>query len=364
MDDFILNILNGKVSKKSVVDQLYVRPKHDDHGENPTIPLMNHNYAHYIDLLYLPNDQGYLYALVIVDQGSRYVGAIELIDRKVSDIVKGIKLIYKQSKHLKAPTVIISDAGKEFLGNFDQEIQKLGIDYHKVVKAGRHRSILAERKNQTIGKIISKILTQVQIASGKPSSKWVEFLPRIVDIINDKIEEQNLKPPPIETIPPVTFNPKTPTNLLMVGDKVRVALDNPIDVAGNSLTGRFRTGDIRWNPKIRTIKYFYMKPNQPIMYFLDGKDGNLEIEAVGYTRNQLQKVSRYEKKPQNIQPLFENENNRHEVQKITQRGVNDDGVTMYLVKFKGIRQASWVERETLVQDLGIAYMNRVDKQLT
>ena len=119
-----------------------------------------------------------------------------------------MKLIYKQNKYLKIPKIIISDRGKEFLGNFDAEIHKMGIDHHKLIKAGRHRSMLAERKNQTIGKIIAKILTQVQLTSGNPSSKWVEFLPMIINSINEKVEKQDIKPTPIEDVKPITFNPK------------------------------------------------------------------------------------------------------------------------------------------------------------
>jgi hypothetical protein len=365
MEQFIKNILDGKKSKTSLIDQLYRRPTKDENGDNPTFPKIDPNYLQQIDLLYLPNDNGMKYCLVVVDQGSRYLGAIALEDRTVNDVIKGLKGLYKSSKYLKKPVNIVSDQGSEFLGSFDSELHKMGINYHKIVKSGRHRSVsLAERKNQTIGKIISKILTQVQLTSGNASSKWVSYLPIIVDSINEKIDEQNkkIKPQKLEDVKPITSNPDHKIDLLNEGDEVRVALDNPIDVNGKSLNGKFRTGDIRWNPKIRTVKYMYMKPNEPIMYFLDGNHGNLKIETVGYTRNQLQKVSTREKDIQIQQPLFENENNRHEIQHIRDRGVNELDQIMYLVKFKGIRKAVWMERSKLVQDLGKSYMDKLDKK--
>jgi len=195
------------------------------------------------------------YCLTVVDQGSRYLGATALEDRTVNDIVKALKLIYKQSKVLQIPSVIVSDNGSEFLGNFDYDLKKMGVEQHKLVKAGRHRSVsLAERKNQTIGKIITKFLTQVQLTSGNPSSKWVSHLPLIIKLINDKVKEANDKivPEKLEDVKPITFNPNNNIDLLHEGEKVRVALGVPMDVDKNKLHGTFRTGDIRWNPTIRT----------------------------------------------------------------------------------------------------------------
>lgn len=365
MDQFIDNILSGKKSKRSVVDQLYKMPVRDKNGDNPTIPIIKPNYAQYMDLLYLPNDNGKKYCLVIVDQGSRYVGAWALEDREVSDIIRGMRIIYNKSKDLKIPYLIITDNGSEFKGNFDAKIlTEFNIKHHKFIKAGRHRQMLAERKNQTIGKIISRILTQVQLSSGNPSSKWVSYLPTIIDKINDKVYDRDLKPISIDDSQPVTSNPNHKIDLLNVGDEVRVMLDNPMDVNKNKLHGKFRTGDIRWNPEIRHIKYLFTKPNQPIMYFLDGKQlmQGQYVEPVGYTRNQLQKVSTREIDPDEQLPLFDNEFDREEIQNINERGVNDDGKTMYKVKFKQIRNSVWIDRENLVKDLGNSFMNKLDEK--
>jgi len=98
MENFIKSMLQGKKSKKSVVDQLYVRPKKDINGNQATMPILELNYAQFIDLLYLPNDYGMKYCLTLADQGSRYVAGVPLEDRKVKDIVKGLKTIYKNNK--------------------------------------------------------------------------------------------------------------------------------------------------------------------------------------------------------------------------------------------------------------------------
>jgi hypothetical protein len=100
-----------------------------------------------------------------------------------------------------------------------------------------------------------------------------------------------------------------------------------------------------------------MKPDEPIMYFLNGSEGSLHYETVGYTRNQLQKVSNNNASTET--PLFENKEDRAEVQKIKERKKNGRSYE-YLVKFKNDRKSYWLPRKTLVEDLGVSYMNKVD----
>lgn len=130
--------------------------------------------------------------------------------------------------------------------------------------------MLAERKNQTIGKIIHKILNQVEITTGNPSSQWVSYLPIIVKTINEKVRSIHIEPKPMEKAEPITFNNEHKVDLLNIDDKVRVALDEPKNVAGNKLIGSFRSGDICWNPVIRTVKFIYSKTDEPsFQYFLN-----------------------------------------------------------------------------------------------
>ena len=154
-------------------------------------------------------------------------------------------------------------------------------------------------------------------------------------------------------------NPKHVIKLLDVGDRVRVMLDNPQDLHGKTLFGKFRAGDIRWKNEIRTVKEVLMKPGEPIMYLLNGDTGPLNIEPVGYTYNQLQKVSENEKVPEII---VENETNRFEVAKITDRRKVGRSFE-YLVWWKpSTEPKSWEKRKGLVEDLGTAYMDKLDKR--
>jgi len=64
MDDFIKKLLSGKKSKTNVIDQLYKVPQKDKNGDNTVFTHVNEGYFQYLDILYLPNDKGFVYALV------------------------------------------------------------------------------------------------------------------------------------------------------------------------------------------------------------------------------------------------------------------------------------------------------------
>src|SRR5437660_12011414 len=85
--------------------------------------------------------------------------------------------------------------------------------------------------------------------------------------------------------------------LLSEGAQVRVKLDEPISVLGKKLHEKFHTGNIRWDPEIRTIKKLILSPDQPPTYLLNGPHGRLGVSRYAYTRKQLQIVPDNENPP-------------------------------------------------------------------
>jgi hypothetical protein len=96
IEDYIKKLLSGKKSKKDVVDQLYEKPMRDVKGDQTTFAYINPGFIQQCDLLFLPNDKGYVYALVLVDQGSRMCDAEPLKTKQPSDVIKAFKAIYKR----------------------------------------------------------------------------------------------------------------------------------------------------------------------------------------------------------------------------------------------------------------------------
>ena len=144
--------------------------------------------------------------------------------------------------------------------------------------------------------------------------------------------------------------------------KVRVMLDNPQDIEGNLVMGKFRSGDIRWDKTVRTIKYVLIRRDEPPMYLLDGKFGQMQVEPVGYTRNQLQIVDANEVQPKDIKPINKIDKNRFEVEKLLERK-KIKGVFHYLVKWKNYpkSEATYETRRTLMNDIP-QLVERFDKK--
>ena len=104
IDNFIDKLLSGKKSKKSVLDQLFIRPNADKDGDAPTMPHITSGYWEQADTLYLPNDKGFVYAMVICDVGSRLVDAEPMKSRDPEDVIIALNKIFRR-KILSKPKV-------------------------------------------------------------------------------------------------------------------------------------------------------------------------------------------------------------------------------------------------------------------
>ncbi|DAC81536.1 TPA_asm: integrase [Capsaspora MELD virus 2] len=293
------SVKNEARKKKQLVEKLLTPPKKDKGVNQQHFQPVDENDTHQMDLLELPNDNGYNYALVIVDIGSRKVDA-EPLDTKTSLSVRnGIVRIYNR-RLLKRPKHVEVDDGSEFKGEVVTFFKERNVTM-RVAQPKRHRQQgLVERANQTIGLALFKRMYSNEILDNKINSEWVDILPDIIKGMNERAAARK----PMKYI-------ETPLcegdscNMLQIGDKVRVALDSPRELitkkAGNKrgdgtiwLQGRFRSTDIRWHPDVRTIVDIKLLPNRPVQYVLN------EPAHVWFTKNQLQLVEGEEMPPESV----------------------------------------------------------------
>ena len=291
-DDFNPKHLPKTKLKKQVIYNLYKKVKKDKGANMPHYQVPNPGVVASADLLFLPHDNGYKYAVVVVDDGSRHVDAEPLKSKTTEAVLKGFKKIFDRGI-VKMPSARIEvDDGGEFKGSVKRFFKEGGV-FMRVGKPGRSRQqALVERKNQLIGTIIIKRLTAQELLSGKTERSWIHLLPKVVAAINKKIGKFKL---PKSNGEPVCEGDSC--EILPNGTKVRVALDKPQEVTGVKLAGKFRSSDIRWNPQIREIKEVIIKPNYPPLYLLDGNVGDKKLDPIPYTRNQLQLVEKDEELP-------------------------------------------------------------------
>jgi hypothetical protein len=325
------------LSKKSVLRRLYQVPKKDKGLNMPHIDVLEPGYTHQADLLFLPHDGDYRYALVVVDTATGLTDAEPLKSKKSEEVLKAFKKIYKRGP-LEEPHRLEMDAGTEFKGAVKQYFEDQDV-YIRVGQPNRHRQqALAERRNQTIGKTLMMRMTAQELLTGEPSVEWVEDLPKVIEAINKKMGKKKKKKYPDE---PVCEGDSC--NLLDEGTKVRVALDEPISaVTARRLPGKFRSGDIRWNPKVRTIEFISLRPGQPPMYMLNGG------EPIAYTRNQLQVVHEDEEPPDTN--VIRGNPEHYIVEKILEKK-KVKGKIMFLIKWYGFKEKTWEPRSEIIKDV-------------
>lgn len=330
-----------------VVDQLYRKPKKDKGVNAPTFQSYLPGQIQQADLLFLPNDGGFKYALVVVDIGSKLTDAEPLKDKKSSNIVAGLKAIYDR-KILQIPQRLEVDAGTEFKGNLSRWLKDNNIIL-RVAAPFRHRQqAMVERRNQLIGKQLFKRMTEQELLTGEVSVQWTDDLPKVIDVLNRKEKKKKKKKPKNEY-----QCSGASCVLLPEGTKVRVALDAPRDVvSGKRLPGRFRDTDIRWGIKPKTIKQVIIQPNQPPLYLVDDGKGSID-HTQAYTKNQLLPVQKNElgPDPSSIRPIKgPMGEEQYVVQKIVDKK-KSKGLVMYLVKWAGYpsSQNTWEYRTDLLK---------------
>jgi hypothetical protein len=129
-----------KQDDKTITEYLLEVPKKESALQTPTTDVFERNNTHQIDLLYLPDDKGYKYALVCVDLAyPRYIGVEKLKNKKPEAVKSALLEIYKKyKKYLKLPDILECDQGSEFKGDFMEYFNKKGL-YIRYKKTGRHR---------------------------------------------------------------------------------------------------------------------------------------------------------------------------------------------------------------------------------
>jgi hypothetical protein len=336
----LFNEIYKTPKNKDELINLYKKPKKDSYKNTPHIQVLLPNVVQQADLLFLPNDNGYRYALVVVDAGSRLVDAEPIKNKDSESVLKAFKKIYER-KILKIPERLEVDPGQEFRGKvadyFDSK--KVLIRYGK---PGRHRmQALAETANYIIGTILHMRMTGQELLTGDKSVEWIEDLPRIVAAINKR--RKKYKPKVISDKPVCEGDS---CKLLSKGTKVRVMLDQPMDLlTRKKLPGKFRSGDIRWDPEIRTIVDIIIKPGYPPLYLLNSKKKGEEYESVAYTKNQLQVVDDDEKPPS--KELIRGKPEKFIVSKILKKKKKNNK-THYLVKWK-TGDETWEPKSNLMK---------------
>lgn len=338
-------------SKNNMVSNLYRIPKKDKGVNAPKFQPIAEGQILQADLLFMPNDNGYKYALVVVDSGSRHIDAEPLKDKESSTVLTAFKEIFKRGYVQRPAYRLEVDSGSEFKGVVNKYFEKMNI-HIRIAKAGRSRQqALVERVNQSLATLLFKRQTAEELLTGVDSKEWVYDLSKIVPLYNKMIDKKKRKLPK-DTINDDPVGKGDTLNLLAVGQNVRVQLDHPINVANDRrLHGHFRSTDIRWSPQIRVVKEVILKPGFPPLYLLDGAFSRHKIEPVAYTKAQLQVVKENEKMPEGDK-IIRGKPTSYKVQEILGKKYVKNEV-FYKIKWLGYAKSAstWEPRSTLIKEI-------------
>ena len=316
-----------EVLKDEELYQLYKRVIKDKGKQIPKMMNIEPKSVLQCDTLYLPEDKGYKYALVVVDVATGYTDAEPLKTHNATETLTAFKKIQTREPLKKAPTYTLQcDSGTEFQGAFKTYLKEQGIT-QRIGLVGRSRmQSFAESRNKTIGQALFHRMTAQEILTEQQSNQWLNRLPIVIRAINEYQKEKNSKKKMKEEPPYISED----TIMLSVGTPVRVMLDKPISNLTNSekLHGTFRATDIRWSRGISKITNVIIDDNEPIMYQIDNKP------FPAYTYNQLQPVVEEKLKAPIGKHVIEGKAETYVVEAIKGRRT-EKGKIQYLIEWKG-----------------------------
>jgi hypothetical protein len=342
-----LSRVPAEVLKNEELYNLYRRPLKEKRSERPKMTVWKENATQQSDLAEMPIDpKGYHYFLVLVEVSRRRVDAEPIKNKTARSVLDAFLVIYRRGRITPPTHRLEVDSGKEFDNELIRNLftKSIGV-LIRFGEPGRHQQqSYAERVIQAIeGPLLSRMTAQEKL-TGATSVEWSEDFRDIVDEVD---EEWQREPPRIpEGLPLVTKD----TEFLPEGTRVRVKLYEPMSVLGKKLHGKFRTGDIRWNPEIRTIKKLILSPEQPPTYLLNGPHGRLGVSRCAYTRKELQVVPDHENPPPDS--VIRGKPEYYIAEKILRHRTRN-GQLQYLVKWKNYpeSQATWEPANRLQEDV-------------
>ena len=326
--------------------KLRLKPRKPKANEIYRIDKGPKNLTHQADLLFLPPDGEYKYALVVADVGTRLVDAEPITGKSSKAVLEALNKIYSR-KTIQMPKRIKVDFGTEFKGEAEKYLDKHNVEI-TVGKPGRHKmQAIVESKNKTIGEKLFERMQKEQLITGHASDEWVSYLPTVIKTMNAKTRAKNKKEKlndkqPVKNTVKVIFD---------IGDQVRVKADEPFDPSsGKRLRTGFRATDFRWHPLIRTVKDIHIHPYKPPLYILDDPENPDEIEMVGYSGYELQPVSNDESFGDAKDILLNNKvPDTFIVEKILNKKKKVRTI-YYLVKYRGYKEPSWEKQSGLVKN--------------
>jgi phage anti-repressor protein len=261
--------------------QLYKQPfKQKLFGKNH---LPESGYHHQIDILYLPNDDGFKYLLTVIDLYDSRCDAIALKRMEMENLIHALQHLYDNSMNLIQPKLLQAD--QQFNNKrFKDWCEENDINY-KFSDSNDHLAMShIERLNKTLGTWIHQLQVEKEAETGEVNTSWKKDYPKLIEIINNKNKTKKRKPFDDR----IKLN-NTNNSLIAPNTEVRLAIqkDEPQSYFGQRMKGTLRAGDIKWSPELYEVVSVIMIPGNPPLFKLRKPNGKIMGRLVSRERLQV-----------------------------------------------------------------------------
>ncbi|GBB98829.1 hypothetical protein RclHR1_33340001, partial [Rhizophagus clarus] len=312
--------------------------------ECPKVIVWKENATQQSDLAEMPIDpKGYHYFLVVIEISRRRVDAEPIKNKFTNSVIKTFIKIYGRGHIQPSTHRLETDSDSKFTNSQIRDffLNSIGV-MMRFGEPGHHKQqSYAERAIQVIEEPLLKRMTAQELKTGETSIKWSEDFHDIVRLVDEQWQRDPPKIP--EDLPKIDKN----TELLLEGTQVRTKLLEPISVLEKKIHGKFRIGDIKWDPKVRIIKKLILSPEQLPTYLLDGPHGRLRVSKCAYTRKELQVIPINKKPP--FDSVIRGQPERYVPEKIFKHHIRKENWLNASIKETGHTVNASIERTDIFQ---------------
>ena len=288
--------------KKQAIWQIYLpAPKYIP---RPKFDIVIPNEAHQADLLFLPHDRLprgrkiFKYALTVVDVASRYKEAEPLTSKDSTEVANAFTKIYKRT--LKWPKLLQVDPGREFMGAVTKLMESKNVKIRRGERELHRAQGIVERFNQTLAVrlfghqysqeiILDARKQQTKNSTPERSTEWVARLPAVITALNNETTRlTGKKPSEAIKAKEIKIKPSAPQKNKEVPLPLNVGvryLYQPGELEGGD---RRRATDPIWSLDVYRLGRSVVKPDEPILYHLDGgARSSMTVPRRGFVREEL-----------------------------------------------------------------------------
>jgi hypothetical protein len=138
-----------------------------------------------MDLLFLPEDKGFNYALTVVDCASRYKAARAIRTKTSAEVIENFIDIYENDKNIRKPEKLNLDKGGEFKSE-DMRIFCKNNGIKLIFNEPSNHLAFVENFNKELAKKLFPYQHKKELESGIENSEWVSNLKAAVKFLNNR----------------------------------------------------------------------------------------------------------------------------------------------------------------------------------